>query len=207
MYSAEKDGPSLSWDKPKVEDLIDFLTYYQHWEPSYIRQRMIPMLSTVYLREMVSTQNESSLLNDQYKFHSILRVKIRHGHPYYLVKWKRAGINTVIHSVSTEQTEVDQTQLSGSIESTDPLDEPDVPTILVDNGCWFLLTDENINLVQAAFPKEVNSFMEEKVRTIFYLFITIFYVVSCNIYSSNKVFLGRHVCSLYLFVNQEVLCP
>ncbi|URD98941.1 XPGN [Musa troglodytarum] len=161
-YYSEKDGPSLSWDKPKVENLIDFLTYYQHWEPSYIRQRMIPMLSTVYLREMATTQNENSLLNDQYKFHSIMRVKIRHGHPYYLVKWKRAGINTVVHSVSTEQTEVDQTQVSGSIESTDPLDEPDVPTILVDDGCWFLLTDENINLVQAAFPKEVNSFMEEK---------------------------------------------
>ncbi|WOL19168.1 flap endonuclease GEN-like 1 [Canna indica] len=161
-YYNEKDGPLLKWDKPKVEELVDFLTFYQHWEPSYIRQRMLPMLSTIFLREMASTQNESLMLYDQYKFHSIMRVKIRYGHPYYLVKWKRVAIGTVLHTVSDEQTEPHQIQSLGRDESADQLDEPDSPTILVDNGCCFLLTDENMDLVQAAFPKEVNKFSEEK---------------------------------------------
>lgn len=152
----------LKWDKPKVEDLVDFLSFHHNWKPSYIRQKMLPLLSTIYFREIASTQNDNLLLNDQYKFHSIMKQKIKHGHPFYLVKWMRDAI-CAIHSVPNEQAELLPHQSPGSNESIDLLDEPDVPTVLVDDGCLFLLTDENMDLVQAAFPKEVDRFLELKV--------------------------------------------
>nr|POF08927.1 flap endonuclease gen-like 1 [Quercus suber] len=48
----EKVGPCISWGSPNTEMLVDFLAFHQHWEPSYIRRMMLPMLSTVFLREM-----------------------------------------------------------------------------------------------------------------------------------------------------------
>ncbi|KAM0945424.1 putative spleen exonuclease [Dioscorea sansibarensis] len=157
------EGPSLRWDYPKVEHLVDFLTFNMQWEPSYIRQRMLPMLSTIYLREMASTQNRDMLLYDQYEFHSIQRVKIRYGHRYYLVKWKRTtnSVGYVNYATQSEHTEF-KAEALGATESTDLSDEPDVPRILIDDGCWFLLTDENIGLVQAAFPDKVDKFTQEK---------------------------------------------
>lgn len=161
---SETDGPSLRWDKPQVEALVDFLSYHQHWEPSYIRQRLLPMLSTIFLREMASTPNDALLLYDQYEFHSIERVKIRYGHPYYVVKWKRAGNSSenFTYSIPSERSELEESEAAGVTDSTDMLDESDIPLVLVDDGCWFLLTDENMELVQAAFPAAVDKFLEEK---------------------------------------------
>lgn len=158
----KKDGPSLRWDKPKVETLVEFLNYHQRWEPSYIRQRLFPMLTTIYLREVASTPNEVLLLHNQYEFHSIQRIKVKYGHPYYLVKWKKAIQSTVMYDASGEQSESEQMESMGDNDSNDMLEEPDVPLVFTDNGCSFLLTDENIELVQAAFPKEVDQFLEEK---------------------------------------------
>ncbi|XP_077245682.1 5'-3' exonuclease family protein isoform X2 [Tasmannia lanceolata] len=161
---SESDGPSLLWENPKIETLVDFLAYHQHWEPSYIRQRILPMLSTIFFREMASNPKEGSLLCGQYEFHSVQRVKVRYGHQFYLVKWNKASPNMsdVIHSIPTEQCDFQQSESLGVNESIDLLDEPDVPQILVDNGCWFLLTDENMALVQAAYPKNVDVFLQEK---------------------------------------------
>jgi hypothetical protein len=50
-------------------------------------------------------------------------------------------------------------------ESPELLDEPDVPQVLIDDGCCFVLTDEDIQLVGAAFPKETARFQEEQVCT------------------------------------------
>ncbi|TQE04542.1 hypothetical protein C1H46_009849 [Malus baccata] len=47
-------------------------------------------------------------------------------------------------------------------ESLSPLDESDVPTTDISGGCCFLLTDENMDLVHAAFPVEVDRFLQEK---------------------------------------------
>ncbi|KAL6656356.1 hypothetical protein ACP70R_007182 [Stipagrostis hirtigluma subsp. patula] len=175
--------PLLSWNKPDVEALVDFLTYQQNWEPSYIRQRMLPMLSTIYLREVASSPSEPSLLYDQYEFHSIHRIKISHGYPYYLVKWKRAT-RGVISNVSTKKPEMQGKVTSGLVLWSDndddeeveeeeeedatvlcespELDEPDVPQVLTDDSSCFLLTDEDIQLVSAAFPKETERFQEEQ---------------------------------------------
>jgi len=164
----------LSWNKPDVEALVDFLTYSQNWEPSYIRQRMLPMLSTIYLREVASSPSTSLLLYDQYEFDSIQRIKIRHGHPYYLVKWKRGtwGMNSSISSkkpvaegeTSSEVVVLDEDEEDAVVcESSELLDEPDVPQVLTDDGCCFLLTDEDIQLVSSAFPKETARFQEQQV--------------------------------------------
>jgi flap endonuclease GEN len=171
---AEKGVPLLSWNKPDIEALVDFLTYKQNWEPSYIRQMILPMLSTIYLREMASSPSTPLLLCDQYEFHSIQRIKIRHGCPYYLVKWKRATCG-MISSVSTKKPEVegemnreeivsdDEEEATTASESPELLDEPNVLQVLSDDGSSFLLTDEDIQLVSNAFPKESMRFQEEQV--------------------------------------------
>lgn len=120
------------------------------------------MLSTIYLRDAASNPDERLLLYDQYEFHSIQRVKIRYGNPYYLVKWKRVSCNTILPTISSEESDI-EVEPAGVSESNDFLDEPDAPQILINDGFWFLLTDENMELVQAAFPKEVERFQEEKV--------------------------------------------
>ncbi|CAN6175059.1 unnamed protein product [Urochloa humidicola] len=170
----EKGVPLLSWNKPDVDALVDFLTYSQNWEPSYIRQRMLPMLSTIYLRDVASSPSTPLLLCDQYEFDSIQRIKIRYGHPYYLVKWKRGtrGMNSNISSkepvmegeTSSEVVVLDEDDEDDTVvcESSELLDEPDVPQVLTDDGCCFLLTDEDIQLVSAAFPKETAMFQEEQ---------------------------------------------
>ncbi|MQM04257.1 hypothetical protein Taro_037053 [Colocasia esculenta] len=158
--SAENEDHSLLWKNPKIDDLVDFMAYYQNWEPSYTRQRLIPMLTTIFLREMVSNPQAGLLLCGQYEFHSIQRIKIRCSHPFYVVKWTRVSCGS--NSQVDEQSDL---QLGDTLEVNEPadlLDEPDVPLILIDDGCWFMATDENMELVQAAFPEEVDRFLEEK---------------------------------------------
>ncbi|PSS11728.1 Flap endonuclease GEN-like [Actinidia chinensis var. chinensis] len=155
-------GPNLAWKSPQTEMLIDYLAFYQHWDPSYIRQRMLPMLSTIFLREMASN-SKNDLLHDQYKFDSIQRVKIRFGHQWFVVNWKKAApaMDNTIYTVPTEDSHIQQesTDLDGC---DDPLDEADIPQISLDDGCWFLSTDENMELVRAAFPEKVDQFFKEK---------------------------------------------
>ncbi|EAZ09797.1 hypothetical protein OsI_32084 [Oryza sativa Indica Group] len=177
----ENGVPLLTWNKPDMEILVDFLSFKQNWEPAYIRQRMLPMLSTIYLREMASSQSKSFLLYDQYKFHSIQRIKIRYGHPYYLVKWKRVTRSMISNDSPSKQTElegkndkvevldgddevVDEEEEEPTMisETTELLDEPDVPQVLDDDKDCFLLTDEDIELVNAAFPDEAQRFQEEQ---------------------------------------------
>ncbi|XP_006661453.1 flap endonuclease GEN-like 1 [Oryza brachyantha] len=172
---------SLKWNKPDVEVLVDFLSFKQNWEPAYIRQRMLPMLSTIYLREMASSPSKS-FLYDQYEFHSIQRIKIRYGHPYYLVKWKRFTRSRISNDSPSKQTELEgkndkmvvldgddevvfsdeDEEVTMSSPSTELLDEPDVPQVLDDYKNYFLLTDEDIQLVNAAFPDEAQRFQEEQ---------------------------------------------
>ncbi|KAH7849918.1 hypothetical protein Vadar_024932 [Vaccinium darrowii] len=156
------DGPNLSWETPKTELLVDHLSFYQQWEPSYIRQRMLPMLSTIFLREMASNP-KNDLLYDQYEFHSIQRLKIRYGHQFFLVKWKKCApaMDTSIYKVHSKESEI-QLEASEHSESPDPLNEIDAPQICLDDGCWYLSTDENMELVKAAFPEKVDQFLKEK---------------------------------------------
>ncbi|XP_004306852.1 PREDICTED: flap endonuclease GEN-like 1 [Fragaria vesca subsp. vesca] len=162
-YFSANEGPCISWESPKTEALVDFLAFHQLWEPSYIRQRMLPMLSTIYLREMAENPLYS-LLYGQYEFHSIDRLKIRNGHQFYVVKWKRAvpTVNSVTLANPEEESDILQDDVIEVDESISVWDESDDPKIRNSDGCYFMLTDENMDLVQAAFPEEVDRFLQEK---------------------------------------------
>lgn len=146
-----------------TEMLVDFLVYHQPWQPSYIRQKMLPMLSTIYLREM-ATNPVQTLLCGQYEFDSIRRVKIRYGHQSYVVKWKKAAsaISGVKYTAPVD-SDLHLEEFMEVDEPNDLLDESSNPQIHVDGDCWFLLTDENMKLVHSAFPKKVDHFLQENV--------------------------------------------
>ncbi|KDP28697.1 hypothetical protein JCGZ_14468 [Jatropha curcas] len=156
-------GPCLSWGSPNTEMLVDFLVFHQLWEPSYIRQRMLPMLSTIYLRQMVANPGKS-MLYGQYEFDSIQRVKIRYGHQCYVIKWKKAAFTVCsdIHTKTVEESDNQQEDIIEIDESMDELEDRSIPQSYVDDGNWFLLTDENMDLVRGAFPDAVDRFLYEK---------------------------------------------
>uniref|UniRef100_A0A2N9JAR5 XPG-I domain-containing protein n=1 Tax=Fagus sylvatica TaxID=28930 RepID=A0A2N9JAR5_FAGSY len=161
-YFTEKDGPCISWGNPKTEMLVDFIAFHQPWEPSYIRRMMLPMLSTIFLRQMAKNPVKT-LLYGQYEFDSILRVKTRYGHQFYVVKWKKAApaLGSVMHTIPSEESDTEQ-DVEGVDDSLDLWEESDGPKIHVDEGSCYLLTDENMDIVRAAFPEEVNRFLHEK---------------------------------------------
>lgn len=105
------------------------------------------------------------LLCEQYDFDSIQRVKVRFGHEFLVVRWKKAahGMASVTYTIPGE-SDIQQEKLTEVDESIDLLDECNVPQVHVDDGCWFLLTDENVELVRAAFPEQVHRFLLEKVH-------------------------------------------
>lgn len=157
----------MSWESPKIEMLIDFLSFHQNWEPSFIRQKLLSMLSTIYLRVKATDRGEA-LLHNQYEFDSIQRMKMRYGRQLFVVKWRKVTNDVAgsdINRVPTEQTDLEPRGSDEVEESVDLLDEADAPLIHVDDGNWFLLTDEDMGLVRAAFPEEVDRFLREKVLT------------------------------------------
>ncbi|XP_019161085.1 PREDICTED: flap endonuclease GEN-like 1 isoform X2 [Ipomoea nil] len=227
------DGCHISWTNPKTEMLVDYLAYHQHWEPSYTRKRMLPMLSTLFLRDIASN-SENLLLCGQYEFDYIKRVKTRYGHQFYVVIWKKAmhtmyqesgrldgvkdltedpdgfkihfkktgrvdelidfpeepgkSVHTMIddiHTVTSENPsthqetrradelkdfiEEDGDGLEIHIDETgradeviDLTEEPDGPEIHIKDGCCYLSTDEDMELVWKAFPEKVNQFLKQK---------------------------------------------
>ena len=160
--------------------LVDFLAFHQHWEPSYIRRMMLPMLSTVFLREM-AINPVKTLLYGQYEFDSIQRLKIRYGHQFYVVKWKKAvpALGSIMNSILSESDM--QQDVVDVDESLDLGDESEGPRIHVEEGSCYLLTDENMDIVRAAFPEEVERFLHEKV---------------CSLSLS----LSLSLCNIYIFL-------
>lgn len=142
--------------------LVDYLAYRQNWEPSYIRQRLLPMLSTIYLRDMAASPTDD-LLYGSYEFHGIQRVKIRYGHQSYVVKWKKAAtsLRDAAHQIPQN---FDVQSVIDLDESLDLNEDTDAPYIHIEDGGCFLSTDEDMELVQKAFPEEANQFLKEKVR-------------------------------------------
>ncbi|KAJ4833461.1 hypothetical protein Tsubulata_042205 [Turnera subulata] len=158
------DGSCMSWASPDTDMLVDFLVFHQLWEPSYIRQRMLPMLSTIYLREMAGKQ-EKTLLIGQYAFDSIQRVKIRYENRSFVIKWRKAT-GSVVSSIPSDSVKEFDKPLEEIVEideHADQFEEDDenVSHIHVNDEGW-LLTDENVDLVRGAFPEEVDRFLREK---------------------------------------------
>ncbi|KAJ3692691.1 hypothetical protein LUZ60_011786 [Juncus effusus] len=157
----ENGGPNLKWENPKIEELIDFLNYHQNWNPSYIRQRIFPMLTTIYLRKISlnnNNNNNSSLIYDQFEFDSVKRVKIRCGHPYYLVKWKKNGSKKFVNNSEEEITDLDINEHNGS----DPDLFNELDPIEINENEGIILTEENMELVRAAFPLEIERLEKEQ---------------------------------------------
>ncbi|GAU41329.1 hypothetical protein TSUD_179420, partial [Trifolium subterraneum] len=159
------DGPQISWEQPKVELLIGFLNFHQHWDPSYIRRMMFPMMSTIFLREMATTTTDN-LLFGQFEFDSLKRVKTRYGYQFYVVKWKRVMGNVASKTPSnqsgTQQDAIDLELDENETVDLHLLDDCDFPETCEEGGCSFLLTDENMDLIGAAFPEEVKRFWKEQ---------------------------------------------
>ncbi|KAK4379347.1 hypothetical protein RND71_001209 [Anisodus tanguticus] len=151
----------LSWGNPKIDMLVDYLAYYQHWEPSHTQQRMLPMLSTIFLRD-VASNSKDQLLCGQYEFDSIQRVKTRFGHQLYVINWKKPT-REMSNEICIPSEDLDTEEETGiADESTDLLDEPDALQIHIKDGCSFLSTEEDMVLVQNAFPEKVSQFLRDK---------------------------------------------
>lgn len=166
--------------------LVDFLACHKLWEPSYIRRMILPMLSTIFLREM-ATNRGKTLLYGQYEFDSVLRVKIRNGRQFYVVKWRKAvtALSRAMCTIPSRELDMQQDVVEFD-ESPDLLEEPDGPKIHVDEGSCYLVTDENMDLVRAAYPEKVERFLHEKVCYLFLLYLDHF--ISVNPPSTTKVF-------------------
>ncbi|PIN16238.1 Spleen exonuclease [Handroanthus impetiginosus] len=164
MYLSDDNGigeePYIAWANPRTDMLVDYLAYRQSWEPSYIRQRLLPMLSTIYLRDMASSPT-NNLLYGQYEFHSIQRVKKRYGHEFFVVNWKKHATASS-DTRNPEESDIPQQESAELDEFLDMAEEIDVPYTHIDNGCHFLSSDEDIELVRKAFPEKTNQFLKEK---------------------------------------------
>lgn len=133
-----------------------------------------------------TTTTIESLLFGQYEFDSLQRVKIRYGYQFYVVKWKRA-VGNITYAIRSNESGMQQ-DVGELDEKVDLLDDCDVPEIREDDGCSFLLTDENMDLVGAAFPAEVERFWQEQVFIIFQLayglsFFFFFWIISIHIHT------------------------
>ncbi|KAI3756867.1 hypothetical protein L1987_56691 [Smallanthus sonchifolius] len=149
--------PFISWKNMNTEMLIDYLAFKLNWEPSFIRQKLFPFLSTISLRNMAKNQ-ETDLLYGQYEFDCIQRTKIRFGHTLYLVSWKKST-QTVNNNICTTPSKEPEVQ-ENCDELVDIFDEADVTNVRVDDGC--LMTDENMDLVMSAYPEKVDQFTQQK---------------------------------------------
>ncbi|CAE5956246.1 unnamed protein product [Arabidopsis arenosa] len=160
-----EDGSSMSWGTPDTGMLVDLMVFKLHWDPSYVRKMLLPMLSTIYLREKARNNTGNALLCDQYEFHSIKCIKTRYGHQSFVIRWRKPiSISGYSHSQSEpeESIVVLEEELVEEEESVDPLDGLNEPQVQNDNGDCFLLTDECIGLVESAFPDETEHFLHEK---------------------------------------------
>ncbi|KAI4311589.1 hypothetical protein MLD38_036473 [Melastoma candidum] len=162
-YFPVEDGPCLSWERLNEEMVVEFLVYHQNWEPSYVRQKLLMMHSTLYLREAAATKLDGRLLCGKYEFNSIKRVKVRNGVKSFVVKWmKPASIGGSFACETPDRRADFEDDVVEMNEMEDNFDEPDEPQVYVDDGCCFLLTDEHMDLVKSAFPEEVRKFFAEK---------------------------------------------
>ncbi|ESQ36819.1 hypothetical protein EUTSA_v10007143mg [Eutrema salsugineum] len=161
--SFTEEGFSMSWGTPDTEMLVDFMVFKLHWDPSYVRKMLLPMLSTIYLRERAENNAGNPLLYEQYEFHSIKCINTRYGHQSFVVRWRKPISTSGFTQGEAEKSIVVwEDELVEDEESVDPLDGLNEPQVQDDNGDCFLLTDECIGLVQSAFPDETEHFLQEK---------------------------------------------
>lgn len=101
-------------------------------------------------------------------------MKVKFGHQLYVVSLKKASpaVGNAIYTISSEESNTcePEEEPTECIHISDEPDEPDVPEIQFGDGC--LLTDEDMELVRAAFPEKVDQFLQEKVHNLFPIYAT-----------------------------------
>uniref|UniRef100_A0A1J3F3P9 Flap endonuclease GEN-like 1 n=5 Tax=Noccaea caerulescens TaxID=107243 RepID=A0A1J3F3P9_NOCCA len=162
--SFTEDGSSMSWGTPVTEMLVDFMVFKLHWDPSYVRKMLLPMMSTIYLRERaINNTGKPLLLFDQYEFDSVKCIKTRYGHQSFVIRWRKPiSISGFTRGEAEKSIDIWEEEVVEDEECVDPLDLLNEPQVEDDNGDCLLLTDECIGLVQSAFPDETEQFMQEK---------------------------------------------
>lgn len=169
-----------------MELLEDFLHINLHWDTSFVRQRMLPLLSTICLKGLAArNQSEAKMWND-YPFentilgrfipHSIKRIKVEKSREFYLLQWTSLASSTGCNwlgnqtkNSSQEQTSVSLGNLTDLLPDTDcDINQTvDVDTIPIEaeqgNDEVVFATVEDINLVEAACPELVEAFEQEQV--------------------------------------------
>uniref|UniRef100_A0A7I4ACV3 Flap endonuclease GEN-like 1 n=1 Tax=Physcomitrium patens TaxID=3218 RepID=A0A7I4ACV3_PHYPA len=184
---AGEGSPSslIKWRIPKMELLEDFLHINLHWDTSFVRQRMLPLLSTICLKGLAArNQSEAKMWND-YPFentilgrfipHSIKRIKVEKSREFYLLQWTSLASSTGCNwlgnqtkNSSQEQTSVSLGNLTDLLPDTDcDINQTvDVDTIPIEaeqgNDEVVFATVEDINLVEAACPELVEAFEQEQ---------------------------------------------
>ena len=87
----------FSWKAPQMELLEDFLEHHLYWNRSYTRQKILPLCSMLFLRDMAASkaglnaQGKEWTLYNRYTPHSIERVKVRYSQSFYVLKWKHVN--------------------------------------------------------------------------------------------------------------------
>ncbi|BBN04400.1 holliday junction resolvase GEN1/YEN1 [Marchantia polymorpha subsp. ruderalis] len=154
---------SIKWHAPAMDELEMFLQKHLSWDSFYVRQKALPLLSHFYLSDLADKYCKSSeeLLNGAFAPLCIHRIKIEHGEPLYVLKWKNMR-----EGVDGEQW------LGLKLNSTSPkhIEETVAKECRTDNECvdllsteatekeWCFTTDESMESIKAACPELVEEF-------------------------------------------------
>lgn len=168
----QKFVKSFSWKSPKMELLEDFLGHHLYWDRSYTRQKILPLCSMLFLRDMAASkaglnaQQKKWTLYNRYTPHSIERVKIRYSRSFYVLKWKHINAECTDDDwlgLKDKAFQQRKKRVSEVHRIQDEFDEDDsameVETV---EGSLFITTDEDIELVKSACPELVDKFQHEK---------------------------------------------
>lgn len=98
-------------------------------------------------------------------------MKVKFGHQLYVVSLKKASpaVGNATYTISSEESNTCEPEEEPT-ECIHISDEPDVPEIQFGDGC--LLTDEDMELVRAAFPEKVDQFLQERLHNFFPVYAT-----------------------------------
>lgn len=151
-----------------MDELEMFLQKHLSWDSFYVRQKALPLLSHFYLSDLADKYCKSSeeLLNGAFAPLCIHRIKIEHGEPLYVLKWKNMR-----EGVDGEQW------LGLKLNSTSPkhIEETVAKECRTDNECvdllsteatekeWCFTTDESMESIKAACPELVEEFDRSQV--------------------------------------------
>eukprot|EP01018_Ginkgo_biloba_P016842 Gb_24330 [translate_table: standard] len=163
---------SLSWCTPQMELLEDFLVNHLYWDRPYIRQKILPLSSALFLREMASskagldTLQKNWLLCNRYALHSIQRVKVHYSQSFYVIKWKHIISESMDDDWLGLKAKVFHQQKRKILKGCNfqgGFDE-DVNSMEIEtvNGRLFITTDEDMELIRSACPELVEKFQQEQ---------------------------------------------